>query len=343
MTDQEDINSLPVGYLLSEYQIEKFLAYSGNSYFYLALDLNIERQVIIKEFFPDVLAMRETDFSVSVREPHKADQYVINLSKFLDEVKQIAKLPPQSDRGVKVMRCFSINGTGYMVAEYTEAQTTTKYLETIKTTFEENALFTGQRIESENISQSWQSLKDKQYLENQDQKIIIYGSAASDNTVSLKTLCGSETTKDSGDLMLMEYSNLKFSESEKLRFYSVHRQYSLNSALDILQDKLLGIILLIDNRRKDPLRDLEIFFSNISFENTKKLVIGVTHIDRYRIPAISDYHKHIRRLELPQLQQAPIFSVNPASHQDMSMLLQSLFYSMDPVMDESEHNESTFL
>ncbi|MFK8066812.1 MAG: hypothetical protein AB8D52_01040 [Gammaproteobacteria bacterium] len=343
MTDQIEMNSLPVGYLLSEYQIEKYLTYSDNSFIYLAIDLNIERRVIIKEFFPDALADREADFSVSARESHNADQYIFDLNRFLEEVKQIARLTQQSKNGVNVMRCFSLNGTGYMVAEYIAEKTISKSLDTVRTTFEENALFSGQHIESENISPSLQTSKAKQHLENQDKKLIIYGSAANDNTLALKTLCGRASIKGSSDLMLMEYSSLKFSESEKLRIYSAHRQYALKSALDIAKDKLLGILLLIDNRRKDPLRDLEMFFSNIPFENTKKIAIGVTHIDQYRIPAISDYHKHIQRLEIPQLQQAPVFSVNPASHHDMSMLLQSLLYSMDPVMGEIDRNENTFL
>ena len=54
-------NVLARGSALDEYRIEEVLDVSGMAIDYLARDHNLEQQVVIKEYLPDGLAMRQGD------------------------------------------------------------------------------------------------------------------------------------------------------------------------------------------------------------------------------------------------------------------------------------------
>jgi len=176
-----------------------------------------------------------------------------------------------------------------------------------------------------------------------DRKILLFGSAGAGKTTTIKTLCDSFILDESHGSVMLDCGKLKLSSSEDLLLYATHdHDYSKSilpeAAWHHLKNDMVGIILLIDNRRKDPLRDLETFLLKLSSQNRNKnifdqLVVGITHFDSSRTPAISDFHSFMDDLDLLPQQSPPVFSVDTRSFQDISMLIQALLYSLEPTMN----------
>jgi len=113
-----DAATLPAGFRLNEYQIERALGGGGFGITYLARDSNLQLPVAIKEYFPSDLVTRSPDMSVQVRggnEEH-AGQYDWGLERFLDEARALATF--RHPNIVRVLRYFRERGTAYIVMEY---------------------------------------------------------------------------------------------------------------------------------------------------------------------------------------------------------------------------------
>ncbi len=140
---------------------------------------------------------------------------------------------------------------------------------------------------------------------------------ASDMTKSRKA----ETT------VAMDYGVLTLEGSEKIHLYGTPGQERFDFMWDILTQGGIGLVLLLDNTRKDPFVDLKFFLDAFSsfIENTG-VAIGVTRMDLNSQPTIEEYHQKIKEFNI----NPPIFAVDARVENDVSLLLQSLLYSIDP-------------
>jgi len=110
--------SLPQGYRINEYVVERTLGSGGFGTTYLARDINLDLPVAIKEYFPSQLAMRGAAQSVLVRQTGEDDQsgFEWGLERFLDEARALAAF--RHPNIIRVLRYFKANGTAYIVMEY---------------------------------------------------------------------------------------------------------------------------------------------------------------------------------------------------------------------------------
>jgi serine/threonine protein kinase len=117
-----DAASLPSGYRINEYHIDKPLGGGGFGITYLARDSNLQLPVAIKEYFPSDLVTRGPDQSVTVRggDNQHQEQYDWGLERFLDEARALATF--RHPNIVRVLRYFRENGTAYIVMEYESGQ-----------------------------------------------------------------------------------------------------------------------------------------------------------------------------------------------------------------------------
>jgi serine/threonine protein kinase len=113
-----DAATLPEGYRLHEYQVERPLGGGGFGITYLARDSNLQLPVAIKEYFPGDLVTRGPDQAVQVRggNTQYQEQYDWGLERFLDEARALATF--RHPNIVRVLRYFRENGTAYIVMEY---------------------------------------------------------------------------------------------------------------------------------------------------------------------------------------------------------------------------------
>ena len=109
--------SLPVGYMLQEYRIEKVLGIGGFGVSYLAHDTNLNAKVAVKEYLPNDLAVRnEETAAVLAKSNADNEEYQIGLDRFLLESRTLATF--RHPNIVRVNRFFETNNTAYMVMDY---------------------------------------------------------------------------------------------------------------------------------------------------------------------------------------------------------------------------------
>lgn len=101
------------------YRIERMLGQGGFGITYLAYDLNLDRLVAIKEFFPKDYCDREASTSHVTLGTQSAKEFVNRLkAKFLKEARNIAKF--DNPGIIKIHAAFEENNTAYYVMDYIE-------------------------------------------------------------------------------------------------------------------------------------------------------------------------------------------------------------------------------
>lgn len=176
-------------------------------------------------------------------------------------------------------------------------------------------------------------------------KIIFTGPVGAGKTTAIKSLSdeppvstdesASDMTKDrkASTTVALDYGILNLAGGEKIHLYGTPGQERFDFMWDILSSGGIGLILLLDNTRADPFQDLRFFLDAFKgFIEQTKVVIGVTQMDLSPRPSIEDYHLQLHGMG----KNVPIFEVDARIRKDMTLLLQSLLYSLDPGLQETK-------
>jgi serine/threonine protein kinase len=120
-------NTLPIDHILNEdYQIVQILGVGGFGITYLARDIQLNTEVVIKEFFPSEMVTRDQT-RISVTPFTKDTQtYEHLLKRFSEEAQLLARM--RHPNVIRVTRFFEANRTAYFVMEYHKGQTLKEYL-----------------------------------------------------------------------------------------------------------------------------------------------------------------------------------------------------------------------
>jgi serine/threonine protein kinase len=121
------LDSLKPGTELDGYKLEKTLGGGGFSVVYRARQVNNDRQVVIKEYFPNKLARRDRDGQVRAQNEDTEVRFARGRKLFFQEASTLATL--KHTNIVDVFNFFQANGTVYMVMEYQEGQNLQHYLQ----------------------------------------------------------------------------------------------------------------------------------------------------------------------------------------------------------------------
>ena len=154
-------------------------------------------------------------------------------------------------------------------------------------------------------------------------------------TVTTETRVSDATGTPRGTMAPVDYGILKVSDSEQIHLYGTPGQDPgqdpdqdpIESKWDALTDGGIGLVLLLDNARPDPIADMRSYVKAFqSFIDQTKVVIGVTRMDIMPSPSIEDYYKQLWTMG----RNAPIFEVDARRRDDIALLVQALLYSLDP-------------
>lgn len=129
MTSYPD--TLQRGDTISCYQIEEVLGRGGFAVTYLAVDLNLDVHVAIKEYLPRELIYRDEQLNVHARRAEFAEDYDIGLSNFAREAKTLARFKHLNI--VRVHQVIHKYNTAYMVMDYEHGQEFAEVLENNQT------------------------------------------------------------------------------------------------------------------------------------------------------------------------------------------------------------------
>ena len=127
------------------YRIEKVLGQGGFGITYLAVDVNLDRRVAIKEFFPKEYCDREGDTSRMAVATRTNEDLIDRLkAKFLKEARNIARL--QHPGIIKILSSFEENNTAYYVMDYIEGRSLSEIIKKNGPLSESTALEFAQKV-----------------------------------------------------------------------------------------------------------------------------------------------------------------------------------------------------
>ena len=174
-------------------------------------------------------------------------------------------------------------------------------------------------------------------------KIIFTGPVGAGKTTAIESMSDSDiisTNETATDMtremkdsttVAMDYGIMKLDGGERLHLYGTPGQERFNFMWDILVEGGIGLILLLNNNRPDPFKDLKFFLESFSeFIDNTHVAIGITRMDEASTPTIRDYHEALNSHD----RKYPIFEVDARERGDVSLLIEALLYSLDPGLGE---------
>jgi len=176
-----------------------------------------------------------------------------------------------------------------------------------------------------------------------DYKIIFTGPVGAGKTTAIASISdsapvmtdtkASDMTKSrkSQTTVAMDYGILKLEDGEHIHLYGTPGQERFDFMWDILTTGGIGLVLLVDNTRENPMTDLKFFLNSFKdFIAETSVVIGVTQMDNENKPAIDDYRTELKKMPL----NPPVFEVDARRKKDVSLLVQALLFTLDPSINE---------
>lgn len=134
----------------------------------------------------------------------------------------------------------------------------------------------------------------------------------------------------------MDFGELTLEGGEKVFLYGTPGQERFRHMWEILIRGGLGLILLIDNSRPDPLDDLAMYLGNFrEFIQSTGAVIAITRSDIKDDPDIGGYQEVLSDLGMV----LPIIHADPRQREDVLMLLDMLISIVElnqPELDVAE-------
>ncbi|MBV1874880.1 MAG: ATP/GTP-binding protein [Gammaproteobacteria bacterium] len=147
-------------------------------------------------------------------------------------------------------------------------------------------------------------------------------------TASTEAKASDEVSKfKSSTTVAMDYGVLSLDGGEKLHLYGTPGQDRFDFMWEILVRGGIGLILLLDASREDPLADLKHYVESFGdFIHSTGMVVGIT---RHDSRGKSNIHSVRTRLEEMGL-KSPVFTADGRNQDDVKTLLISLLIDLDP-------------
>ena len=125
----------------------------------------------------------------------------------------------------------------------------------------------------------------------------------------------------------LDFGEITLDDGEKVRLYGTPGQRRFSFMWEILIEGGLGLVILVDNSRPDPLADLDIYLENFSgFIRDTGAVIGVTRMESHPQPDLDDFAAHLERHGLA----LPVLEVDIRRREDVVQLLDVLMMTCEP-------------
>jgi small GTP-binding protein len=128
----------------------------------------------------------------------------------------------------------------------------------------------------------------------------------------------------------MDYGVIRLDENTKVHLYGTPGQERFDFMWGILSKGSMGLILLLDNTRANPLKDLKFFLD--SFRDLLKdapVVVGITKMDLRNQPGVDVYQQYLAQHGL----NVPVFEVDARNEDDVKQLVTAMLYSIDPGLE----------
>ena len=125
----------------------------------------------------------------------------------------------------------------------------------------------------------------------------------------------------------MDYGVIRLDELTKVHLYGTPGQERFDFMWEILSQGSIGLILMLDNTRSNPLKDLQFFMEAFAdLIAMAPMVIGVSKMDLQSKPHLDVYREYMNSNNI----NAPVFEVDAREESDVKNLVMALLFSIDP-------------
>ena len=119
----------------------------------------------------------------------------------------------------------------------------------------------------------------------------------------------------------LDFGEFTLDDGQTVHLYGTPGQLRFDFMWEILTAGGLGLIVLVDNTRPDPLADMALYLEKFSgFIRQTGVVIGVTRTDVGGGPSIDDYYEFLHR----RGEMYPVFDADVRREGDVVMLVEAL-------------------
>lgn len=168
-------------------------------------------------------------------------------------------------------------------------------------------------------------------------KILFTGTMGAGKSTAINTL--SETESINTDVLNsdssvqkerttvgLDFGQFTLDNGDRIRMFGTPGQARFDFLWKILSKGSLGLIILADNSRPDPLADISVYLDGFSEElDTLPCVIGVGQIEIYPHPSLDNYAD----LLASKNRILPIVSVDVRRKDDVAMLIDILLAQLE--------------
>ena len=133
----------------------------------------------------------------------------------------------------------------------------------------------------------------------------------------------------------MDYGEITLATGEKLRLYGTPGQARFQFMWPILATGALGVVILIDNSRPDPLADLALYLDAFrALADSGAVVVGVGHMDCCPRPSLEAYAERLAALDV-------VVPVMPADARRRDDVLEMLAILLQQIEATSAYDEAS--
>lgn len=169
-------------------------------------------------------------------------------------------------------------------------------------------------------------------------KLVFAGTMGAGKTTAIRTISEiepistevgnsdrSEFDKDETTVAL-DYGEVTLSSGEKLGLYGTPGQLRFDFMWQIVATGALGIVVLIDNSRPDPIADLTRYLSVFrSHAQAGAIVVAIGRMNTHPTPSLEDYSHLLEELHLI----IPLMPADVRNRADVIEVLEVLFHQIE--------------
>jgi hypothetical protein len=130
----------------------------------------------------------------------------------------------------------------------------------------------------------------------------------------------------------LDYGEVTLAGGDKLRLYGTPGQARFDFMWKILGVGALGVVILVDNSRPDPVADLRDYLNAFTdLMRGSRVVVGIGRTDTHPLPGVDDFHAAVESFGIA----VPVLSVDVRRREDVLLLLDILFHQIE-ALDAAE-------
>ena len=123
------------------------------------------------------------------------------------------------------------------------------------------------------------------------------------------------------DAVMLDYGELFIDEDRKLEIYATPGQRRFQFMWRTLSRQAMGLIIMIDNRRPNPISDMHIYLDNFSdIIDPRSIVVGVNF---YNVPGGPRLEEYVTSFK-GKTWLAPVIAIDPRNKHESLYLLSTL-------------------